>query len=79
MKKKNAKQFMQSLMLIGMLCCTSCAREHSETLKTCPTMPKFPIAGPKVATELEQLPNAPHTWEWLARLYQLKQVLEVKE
>ena len=41
-------------------------------------MPPFPVAGKLVAKELETLENAPHTWEWLARLYQLKQVLELK-
>lgn len=39
--------------------------------------PNFPIAGYKVAKELEQTGDFPHTWEWIARLYKLKQELDI--
>lgn len=68
---------MCALMLAGILCLNACTRENFKTT-TCLEMPPFPVAGKLVAKELETLENAPHTWEWLARLYQLKQVLELK-
>ena len=60
-------------MLLGMLCLSSCAKECYEL---CPV---YPIAGEKVAEELENLSaeQAPYLWEWLARIDKLRQELEL--
>ena len=41
--------------------------------------PAFPIAGKNVAQELEKQGDMPHTFEWIARLYKLKQILSTNE
>ena len=46
-------------MLIGLICLSSCATEH---YNTCPV---WPVAGPKVATEIEHLEGEAF-WERLA-------------
>lgn len=40
--------------------------------------PVYPIAGPKVAEELEKASaeDFPYTWEWIARINKLKEELE---
>ena len=61
-------------MLIVMSCLNSCAAENFEQN----ILPEFPLAGAKVAKELENLSveEYPFFWEWLARLNKLKQELE---
>lgn len=50
---------------------SSCAKECSS-----PIAPVWPVAGPKVAEELEPLAGKiPHTIEWLGRLDKLRQEL----
>lgn len=73
-RKKNLK-FGLSLMLGVLSFLNSCAATNSEPM-LCPT---YPIAGPKVATELEKIEfdTAPNFWEWLARINKLKSELEV--
>lgn len=41
--------------------------------------PYFPIGGKKVAEELENVPYQGYEdfWEWIARLYKLKQELDI--
>ncbi len=39
--------------------------------------PVYPIAGEKVAKELENIPDLTHTFEWLARLNKLRQELQL--
>ncbi|MBQ8671035.1 MAG: hypothetical protein IJ525_00765 [Alphaproteobacteria bacterium] len=61
-------------MPIVMSCLCSCAAEICEPY----VLPQFPLAGAKVAKELENLSaeEYPSLWEWLARLNKLKQELE---
>lgn len=56
-----------------MLCCISCEMGHCECQK--PVYPPFPLAGKQVADELEKAGHLPHTFEWIGRLYKLKQIL----
>lgn len=59
-------------MLIGMSCLNACA---PATYNTCTT---YPIAGELVANELEiHCAQCPHTWEWIGRIYKLKQELDL--
>lgn len=39
--------------------------------------PSYPIAGEKVAKELEQAGNLPNTWEWIGRINKLREELEL--
>lgn len=41
--------------------------------------PEYPIAGPKVALELEKATYSefPNTWEWLGRINKLKEELNL--
>ena len=73
MGKKSEQIFILGLMLIAMSCLNSCA-------KTCyNTCPVYPIAGERVAQELENLSTeqAPNFWEWLGRVNKLRQELEL--
>lgn len=58
-------------MLLGLLCLSSC---KTTNFSYCPT---FPIGGKEVAKELESAGDLPNTWEWIARLYKLKQELDL--
>lgn len=63
------------LMLIGMLCLSSCRTEtYNQSL--CPI---YPLAGRAVAKELSEIPAAenPATWEWIGRINKLRQELEL--
>ena len=64
-------------MPLVMLCLSSCMKEPCECAKL--SYPVFPIAGKKVAQELEKQGDMPHTFEWIARLYKLKQILSTNE
>lgn len=76
MTQSQKKRFIKSLMLLVILCCASCAREVCDC--PAPILPPFPLAGSQVADELEAVGDLPHTFEWIARLYKLKQVLSIK-
>ncbi len=60
-------------MLGVMSCLSSCT---TIDYNSCPT---YPIAGSKVAQELEQISiqDYPYTWEWLGRINKLRQELEI--
>lgn len=64
---------MRVLMPAAALCLSSCAKEIYDF---CPV---YPIAGDKVAAELEKLSfeQAPAFWEWLGRIDKLRQELEL--
>lgn len=64
---------MRVLMPAAALCLSSCAKAAYDF---CPV---YPVAGEKVAKELEKLSfeQAPAFWEWLARIDKLRQELEL--
>lgn len=39
--------------------------------------PVYPVAGEKVAQELENAGDVPNTWEWIGRIDKLRQELEL--
>ncbi len=61
-------------MLLALSLLNSCKGANCENI----TLPQFPHAGPKVATEVESLSieEFPNLWEWFARLNKLRQELE---
>ena len=61
------------LMLPGIVCLGSCTRAHYNYC------PKYPIAGPNVASELEKYDYHTHTslWEWIGRIDKLRQELDL--
>ena len=73
MFRRNTAKSHQRLILSVMLCLSSCAADNSEL---CPV---FPLAGSKVATELEQAEyeKFKNTWEWIGRLEKLKRQLDL--
>lgn len=62
---------MLSLMLAALSCLSSCTTVNSDY---CPV---YPIAGDKVAKELESAGDLPDTWEWIGRINKLKQELDL--
>ena len=74
MLRKKKPKYILALMLIGLLCLLSCTGVKCN--RVCPT---YPIAGSKVARELEQASGEeyPNTWEWLGRIDKLRQELEL--
>lgn len=64
---------MLSLMLLATSFLISCAPA------SCNFCPRYPVAGAKVAAELEKIPpqNLTYTWEWLGRINKLRQELEL--
>ena len=56
-------------MLLSLNCLSSCAAENYDY---CPV---WPVAGPKVAAEIQNL-EGDAFWEWLARLNKLRLQLE---
>lgn len=61
-------------MLVVLICLSSCAQvDYSQS---CPV---YPVAGAKVAAELEKASYSefPNTWEWIGRIDKLRQELEV--
>lgn len=58
-------------MLVVMICLSSCTQISSDY---CPT---YPVAGEKVAQELENAGDIPNTWEWIGRVDKLRQELEL--
>lgn len=53
------------------LCLSSCTSVSSDY---CPV---YPVAGEKVAAELEQAGDLPATWEWFGRIDKLRRELEL--
>ncbi len=72
LKSKN-QIFTLVRMLAVLSCLSSCATTNYNLC------PQYPIAGEKVATELEKLPaqDMEATWEWLGRINKLRQELEI--
>lgn len=72
LKSKN-RIFILVLMPIVLSCLSSCAATNYNLC------PQYPVAGEKVASELEQIPaqNLEATWEWLGRINKLRQELEI--
>ena len=76
--------FLISLLIASL---TACAGQRIETPVPCPKPPPYPVAGPKVATELRQhcfpktsdthetIMLCPATAEWLARIDKLRDQL----
>lgn len=57
---------------VSFLFLLSCTTTNYDTF--CPV---YPTAGEKVAKELENAGDLPHTWEWIARINKLRQELEI--
>ena len=70
---RKSRAFILSLTLLAQFFLSSCVTAN---YNNCPT---FPIGGAKVADELEKAGELPNTWEWIARLYKLKQELDLCE
>lgn len=68
---KRSRTFILSLILTASLCLTSCMQTSYDF---CPV---YPIAGEKVAKELENAGDIPNTWEWMGRINKLRQELEL--
>lgn len=58
-------------MLLVMSFLNSCT---TTCYNSCPT---YPVAGEKVANELETAGELPYTWEWIGRLNKLREELEL--
>lgn len=71
MSIRRNQTYILSLMLVGILCLSSCVATN---YNICPT---FPVGGKVVADELEKAGDLPNTWEWIGRLDKLRQELEV--
>ena len=73
MLKRKKQIFILSLILTANLCLSSCTTTNYDN---CPV---YPIAGKKVAKELENIPyeGYENTWEWLGRIEKLKQELDL--
>ncbi len=71
MWKKSGRKYIRGLMLPGLLCLSSCVPVN---YSGCPV---YPVAGAKVAAELEQAGELPATWEWIGRIDKLRQELEL--
>lgn len=74
MWKRRRLRFTLALMPAAMICLSSCA-----PVGYSPGCPVYPVAGEKVAAELEKISydQAPNFWEWLGRIDKLRQELEV--
>ena len=62
------------LVILLVILLSGCSRTINSNF--CPT---FPLGGHKVAEELKKVPYEGYedTWEWIARLYKLKQELDL--
>ena len=74
MWKRRRLRFTLALMPAAMICLSSCVPAGYS-----PGCPVYPVAGEKVAAELEKISyeQAPNFWEWLGRIDKLRQELEV--
>lgn len=73
MCRRNIVKSHRNLIWSVVLCLSSCAVDNSDI---CPT---FPLAGSRVAEELEQAEykDFKNTWEWIGRLEKLKRQLDL--
>ncbi len=73
MLKRKKRQFTVALIWSGLLCLGSCVRENYDFC------PMYPVAGKKVAQELEkaELDEAENFWEWMGRVNKLREELEL--
>lgn len=71
MLKRKKRIFILAGVLLVQSCLSSCT---TTSYNNCPT---WPIAGEKVAKELEKAGELPNTWEWIGRLDKLKQELDL--
>ncbi len=73
MWKRRRLRFTLALMPVAMICLSSCVPVN---YSGCPV---YPVAGEKVAAELEKVSYSefPNTWEWIGRIDKLRQELEV--
>lgn len=73
MLKEKKQRFTLSLMLVVLSCLSSCATANYDYCQV------YPVAGEKVAAELEEASYSefPNTWEWIGRINKLRQELEV--
>lgn len=62
----------KSFLWVSFLFLVACSTTKYENY--CPT---YPIAGEKVAKELEQAGDLSNTWEWIGRINKLKQELDL--
>ena len=74
MLKRKKRRFTLALMPAALICLSSCVPVGYSS--GCPI---YPVAGEKVAAELEKISyeQAPNFWEWLGRIDKLRQELEV--
>ncbi len=75
--KRNTVRFQAALCLLLNFYCVGC--ETKTTINSCPP---WPNPGRNVADELEKYcypeSKCPYTWEWIDRLYILRDQLEIK-
>lgn len=71
MLKRKKPIFILSLTLTVSLYLNSCTTAN---YNNCPT---WPLAGEKVAKELESAGDLPYTWEWIGRVNKLREELEL--
>lgn len=72
LRRKN-RIFILAPILIGNLYLSSCTTANYDNC------PRWPVAGEKVAQELEKADYSefPNTWEWIGRLNKLREELEL--
>ena len=58
-------------MTVVIFCLSACVKEYCDCMT-----PAYPVAGKKVAEELENAGELPSTWEWIGRIDKLRQELE---
>lgn len=74
MLKRKKRRFTLALMPAALICLSSCVPVGYSS--GCPI---YPVAGEKVAAELENANYSefPNTWEWIGRIDKLRQELEL--
>ena len=72
MKNRRKIKFILSLISAGIVLC-SCSSA------ACSDKPVYPVGGPKVAEELQNIPYQGYEdfWEWIGRVDKLRQELEI--
>ena len=71
MLKRKKLIFILAGVLLVQSCLSSCT---TTSYNNCPA---WPIAGEKVAKELESAGELPYTWEWIGRINKLREELEL--
>ena len=77
MKQNPCKRFILIPILIGIFCLNACGQGSSKCICSSPKpiiQLDFPLAGKKVADELEKAGSLEHTWEWLGRVYRYREM-----